>query len=275
MSVTVDGDRRAATGPVIDCDAFIGRAAGSGPAGGRSFSPVELISEMDRVGVTSAVVYHAVAREHAPAAGNDLLLSEVRDHPRLIPAFILLPPHTGEQPPLDEVMARMREHGVRMARMFPASDLAGHRFAVREWCIGTVLTALESARIPLMLDFSLFRRGEPPWDDIYEVCRFHPDLPVILADVQGRNNRTLYPLLDQFPNLYLCSSGLNVHSGLEDVCAKFGSERILLGSAAPVRSMGAAKFHVDRADLDEKQRARLLGGNAARVLGLGPDVQRY
>jgi predicted TIM-barrel fold metal-dependent hydrolase len=273
VSVAVELDLPEANDVVIDCDVFVGLDAGSGVAGGRSLTATDLVSEMDRVGVTTAVVYHVVAREHAPMLGNKLLLAEIRDHPRLIPAFIMLPTHTGEQPPLAELMAQIKEQGVRLARMFPASDLAGHRFAFREWCVGDVLSALESANIPLMLDFSLFRRGEPPWDDIYETYRLHPDLQLVLADVQGRNNRNLYPLLDRFPNIRLCSSGLNVHSGLEDICDRFGAERLLLGSGAPVRSMGAAKFHVDRADLNQKQRTQLLGDNAAALLGLDIEIR--
>ena len=174
--MAVELDLPEANDVVIDCDVFVGLDAGSGVAGGRSLTATDLVSEMDRVGVTTAVVYHVVAREHAPMLGNKLLLAEIRDHPRLIPAFIMLPTHTGEQPPLAELMAQIKEQGVRLARMFPASDLAGHRFAFREWCVGDVLSALESANIPLMLDFSLFRRGEPPWDDIYETYRLHPDL---------------------------------------------------------------------------------------------------
>jgi hypothetical protein len=226
---------------------------------------------MDRLGVDSAVVYHIVALEHAPSVGNDLLLNEVRGVPRLIPAFVLLPTHTRELPPMDEIVVEMREEGVRMARIFPASGLTGHRFPLKEWCAGPMLSALEEAGIPLGIDFSLSRRGEPPWDDVFEMCEHHPDLRIALMDVQGRNNRAMYALMDRFPHLYVASGGLNVHAGLEDICARFGAERLFLGSGSPTRSMGAARLVVDRAALNRQQQAMILGGCAADLLGIVAD----
>jgi predicted TIM-barrel fold metal-dependent hydrolase len=251
---------------LIDGNAFIGRSNAGSLDGGDGLTAEALLAEMDRVGVAEAVVYHIVGREYAPAMGNQMLVDAVRTHPRLHPAWIVLPPFTGEQPPTDELVARMREEGVRVARMFPSTDSLDHRFAVREWCVGPVLAALEEAGIPLQLDYGLFRRGEPPWDDIVEVCQHHPDLPVMLMDVQGRNNRTLYALLDRFEQLSIQTGGLNVHRGIEDVCLRFGADRLVFGSGFPGASMGAARFDLDRALVSEAERAAIGAGNLRRLL---------
>jgi predicted TIM-barrel fold metal-dependent hydrolase len=251
---------------LIDGNVFIGRSNGGSLNAADGLTAEALLAEMDRVGVAEAVVYHVVAREYAPSVGNQMLVDAVRSHPRLHPAWLVLPPFTGELPPSDELVDRMRDEGVRVARMFPSTESLDHRYALREWCVGPVLTALEGARIPLQLDYGLFRRGEPPWDDIVEVCLHHPDLPVILMDVQGRNNRTLYALLDRFQQLSIQTAGLNVHRGIEDVCRRFGADRLVFGSGFPAAGMGAARFDLDRAIISDAERAAIGAGNLRRLL---------
>lgn len=250
----------------LDCSTFIGRSYGRGRSGGHMLRPEDLLGEMDRLGIAGAMTYHALAHEHAPAVGNAELVRELEGHDRLCPVWVVMPPHTGELPPPDELLAQMLAAGVRMARMFPSSVMDGHRFSLADWCCGDLLSALEEARMPLAIDFTLFRRGEPPWDDIYRVSTSHPDLPLILIDVQGRNNRTLYPLLERFENLYIQTAGFNVHDGLEDVARRFGAGRLLYGSGYPVQSMGGARLHVSHALLDDTEKAAIASGNLRRLL---------
>jgi predicted TIM-barrel fold metal-dependent hydrolase len=89
----------------------------------------------------------------------------------------------------------------------------------------------------------------------------------VLVDVQGRNNRNLYPLLAKLPNLYIETAGLNVHHGIEDVCRRFGAERLLFGSGYPIRSMGGALLQTRSADIDESEREMIASGNLRRLLG--------
>ena len=128
----------------------------------------------------------------------------------------------GEFPEPSELLELMRAAGVRMVRMFPSASASSHRFSLATWCIGELLRELERARVPLEVDFALFRRDEPPWDAIHEVCESYPELPIVLIDVQGRNSRSLYPLMSAHGNLYLQTAGVDIHCGLEDMCARFG-----------------------------------------------------
>lgn len=245
----------------FDSTVAIGR-----PATGRELTAPQLLAELDRVGIAEAAAYHVVAREHHAATGNQLLIEELAHTPRLHPVWVVHPHHTGELPPPDQLVADAVASGVRMARMFPSAELAGQRFSLRDWSAGPLLTALETARMPLFLDFTLFRRGEPPWDDVVDVCRNHPELPVVLVEVQGRNNRNLYALLDQFPRLLVQTGGLNVHAGIEDVCARFGAHRLIFGSGYPSASMGAARFHLDRARISPEERGLIASGTLLELL---------
>jgi hypothetical protein len=249
-----------------DCNVFVGRRAGRRYAPAYDVDAARLITEMDRLGVAGAMTYHVLAHELAPALGNERLVVEVAGEPRLEPVWVVLPQHTGELPPGDRLVEEMTRHGVRMARMFPSAELSGHRFSLADWCAGTLLGALAEQRIPLILDFTLFRRGEPPWETVWDVCRRHARLPVLLIGVQGRNNRTLYALLAELPNLLIETSGLNVHRGIEDVCRRFGPQRLVFGSGYPVQSMGGAVFQLQRAELDEDDRGLVASGTLRQLL---------
>ncbi|WP_405394154.1 amidohydrolase family protein [Microbispora hainanensis] len=255
----------------LDCNTFIGRPAGHRPHLTRAVSAGDLVAEMDRVGVHEAAVYHVLAHEYAPETGNELLLRELRQAPegvreRLRPVGVVLPPHTGEMPEPERLVADLLAAGVRMARVFPSSVMAGHRFSLASWCSGELLAELERVRMPLAVDFTLFRRGEPPWREIHDLAGNHPGLPVILMDIQGRNNRTLYPLLKRFGNLLVQSAGFNVHRGLEDLAARFGAHRVVFGSGFPLRSLGGARLHLDRADLPEADKELIASGTLTRLL---------
>ncbi|WP_067177716.1 amidohydrolase family protein [Microtetraspora niveoalba] len=255
----------------LDCNTFIGRPAGHRPYITRAVTAADLVAEMDRVGVHEAAVYHVLAHEYAPEAGNELLLRELAGaaggvRERLRPVGVVLPPHTGEAAEPEPLVAGLLASGVRMARIFPSSDMAGHRFSLAPWCSGELLAALERVRMPLAVDFTLFRRGEPPWREIHDLVECHPDLPVILMDVQGRNNRTLYPLLKRFANLHVQSAGFNVHHGLEDLCERFGAHRVVFGSGYPLRSMGGALLQLDRAGLPAADRELIASGTLTRLL---------
>ncbi len=265
----------------LDCNTFVGRPAGRMPYITQAVTPARLVAELDRVGIHEAAVYHVLAREHAPAAGNALLGRELAglaepERRRLHPVGVVLPPHTGELPEPETLVRELLAGGTRMARIFPSADMGGHRFSLAPWCSGELLTALERARMPLAVDFTLFRRGEPPWREVYDLAESHPDLPVILMDIQGRNNRTLYPLLKRFPNLLVQTAGFNVHHGLEDLCERFGAHRAVFGSGYPVQSLGGARLQLDRADLPEADRALIAGGTLTGLLArAGEGIATY
>lgn len=259
---------------LLDCNVAIGRTVGNRIQGGRHITPPDLLAEMDRVGIDEAMVYHTLSREYDPAYGNSVLGRELAGQARLHPVWTVLPPHTEEVPESDELVSQMRHQGIRMARIFPSAEAGSHRFSLQEWCSGPLFTALETADVPLAIDFCLFRRAEPPWAELNEAASQHPALKVILIGIQGRNNRTLYPLLERHPKIHLETLGYNVHRGIENVVRTFGADRFVFGSGYPGRSLGAARLHIDRADLSARDRQLIAGDNLRRLLGLDPATER-
>jgi predicted TIM-barrel fold metal-dependent hydrolase len=241
----------------FDCNCMVGHFAVPQP--GSFFTVDELLAEMDYCGIARALVYHTWALGYSPAAGNRRLLDEIAGRDRLLPCWVVMPHHTGEMSPPDELIAEMKRHGVRAVRIFPASKF--HHWSLSDWSAGPLLSALAAQRVPLFVGFD-----QITWDTIHRLGTTYPDLPTIVTEVRYEEWRHIYPLLDQLPNLHIELSWMVVHYGLEAAVERFGPARFLFGSRMPIFSAGPALCHINYADLDEEDKALIAGDNLRRLL---------
>ncbi|NBC16070.1 MAG: amidohydrolase family protein, partial [Bacteroidetes bacterium] len=237
-----------------------------GPTDARVPWKVEsLLSDMRHTGIHGTLVWHWTAREYTPTYGNRVLLDEIADHDRLFPCWVLLPHHTGEMAPGPEIVAEMQERGVRAAKLFPQRH--GYRFD--EAVCGDLFTALEAAEIPLLIDVGHYDdHKQATIAEVDRLCTQHPHLPVLLQKTRWEDTRDVYALLLQHPNTYVEFSSFQIHYGLEHLTAQIGADRLLLGTQWPFKSPGAARSFIDYCELDEADKARIAGGNLARLLKL-------
>ena len=239
----------------FDCNCAIGRQ--SVRRNEQLFRPEEVIEEMRRVGIAEALVYHVVARDYFPPAGNARLAAQIGDRRALHPCWVVMPHHTGEMPVGEELVEAMRAGGVRAARVFPKSQ----NFRLNEWTVGRLVSALQDARIPLFLDM-----GETNWDELAQVLTSYPRLPVVLCGVGYRTNRYLYPLLEAFENFHVEIFFYEIHRALEDVCKRFGASRLLFGTGMPFFSPGSVLMTVKYAMIGDADKQAIAGGNLERLL---------
>ncbi len=246
----------------LDCNAAVGRWKHPRPGGYEN--AIELEAILDYLQVEQAIVYHAQAQEtHAPL-GNSWLLDELAGHPRLLPSWLLMPHHTGEMPEPDILLEQMSRKGVRVARLLPG--LKGHRFSMEEWCAGPLLQALESQRIPTLVDFMFFRRDDPDWKLLADLSGRYPNLPIILTGWAGLASRTFYALCKACPNLYLDTSRYALFRGMEAFCEKVGARQLIYGSGLPFIAPGVAMTTITHAEISQEEKALIAAGNLERLL---------
>ena len=242
----------------FDCNCSIGRVAY--PLLHDISDAAGLLREMDTAGIEEALVYHTAARDSDPVIGNEILLDEIGSSVRLHPVWIVLPHHTGEIPEPETLLRDMAENGVKAVRMYPSKEVQS--FSLKDWNAGALLGALAEAHIPLMLDI------EPTgWDTVADVVNRYPKLPVIVADANYRHNRFTYPLFEKHGNFHL---ELSRHFGagvIEDVVARFGSERLLFGTNMPRYTGTAAVSMLTYSDNSRADKENIAGGNLRRLLG--------
>ncbi|MBI9043533.1 MAG: amidohydrolase family protein [Anaerolineaceae bacterium] len=224
----------------------------------------ELEAVLDYLQVDQAVVYHAQAHEsHAPL-GNRMLMEELSGHPRLLPSWVIFTHHTGEIPHPSDLIENMLSRGIRIARLLPGYE--GHRYSFEDWSAGALFQKLEEHRIPILIDFMFFRRDDPDWKLLFDLCCKYPSLPIILTGWSGLASRTFYPLCKVCPNLYIDTSRYALFRGFEVFCEKVGAKQLLYGSGMPRIAPGVAMTTVTHAFISDEEKHLIAKGNLERLL---------
>lgn len=245
---------------LIACDALMGPPRM--PLDGCRPDKADLLSEMARVSIESAIVRHRGALEFGPFDANKVILDELSDADNLLPSWFLTP--DGFEPEFDiaKTVSEMIDAGVKICWTNPSAEAAC--FSILPWCSGPLYEALQAKQIPLLLDYETVTA-----DELNTVLTDFGALRVILinADREGRNRR-LYPLLKAHRNLYLClSHSYSVHLGTEDLCQIFGIDRWVFGMGYPEAEVGAAVAGLMYTDIDDEAKEAIAYGNIERLLG--------
>ncbi len=231
-------------------------------------TPGQLLEEMDRLGIGDALVYSSQARMGDPAAGNRFLLDQIRDHPRLHACWVVLPPGTSQQPLPEDLVSQMKSLGVAAVRMFPGE----HFFPLLERSLRPLLRALAQVHIPLLIDTGResWAQLRLDWREIFAVAESHPQLPLVLLREGGSTARVLFAVWDEVPNIHLDVSYLQQSSIVEEVCGRFGAQRLLFGTNMPEYDPGGPLALLEGAMISPEQRIQMGGNNLRGLLGLQP-----
>jgi predicted TIM-barrel fold metal-dependent hydrolase len=214
-------------------------------------------------GIREALAYHTTSVEDNPAYGNARLLEEIRDMPGLHPVWALLPFAAGELGTPDEVRQALRGNGIKAVLLHPSE----HLYANAEWNCGDLYGMLEQIRMPV---FTRAGAADFSWNELHDLLSDHPDLPVILrgsVNTGYQMDRTLYRLLDTFANLHVETARYLVFWGIEELSRRFGAQRLVFGSEAPLFSPGAAVTTILTSSLPLCDKELVARGNLMRLMG--------
>jgi len=234
-------------------------------------TPEQLLAEMDFCNVDEALVTCAAQRCDSPIVGNELVVRETKGHPRLHPAWAILPPQTEElAPTVDAFIADMGRNNVRALWAFPARN----KYLLNATTFGTLFEALIERSIPLFFPLTEAVPGLSGhaayhfgWQLVDTLLAQFPRLTLVAAEqhVWGED-RYFRPLVERYRNLYLDISTYEQGRGLEDFCRKYGPERLLFGTHYPEVPMGGAVLNVANSDISDSDKELIAGGNLRRLL---------
>ena len=224
-----------------------------------------LLTALDGHGIDKALVTHTYAKWHEPASGNARLMQEIAGQPRLEPCWVVLPAATGEVGPEAEQVDQLLAAGVRVARLCAAA----HRLSLEPWEIEPLVAALAARRVPLLLDFDLNHWSETKpqrYRFAHWAGREYPDMPLVLLREPGTELRTLLPLLDVCPNLFIETSYMQAHHGIRLLVERYGAQRLLFGTGLPVWDPGLPITGLTYAGLAPADLATVAGGALRRLM---------
>lgn len=223
-----------------------------------------LLDAMDSYGIGRALVTHAMAKWHDPTSGNRRLMEEIAGQDRLVACWVVLPAATGEAPAEPEQVAQLLAAGARAARLCPPA----FRLSLEPFEVEGLLGALAERRVPLLLDLDNTHWSEArPWRFVEWACRTYPSLPLVLLREPQANFRTLFPLLDRCPNLYVETSYLQGHDAIRLLVERWGAGRLVFGTGLPVWDPALPITGLTYAGLDGPALAAVAGGTLERLMG--------
>ncbi|MGQ9455463.1 MAG: amidohydrolase family protein [Armatimonadota bacterium] len=239
----------------FDCNAQVGRFGA--PEKEHYFEPGELIARLGECGISRALVFHALAKELHPAEGNRALSEAICGKPELAACWVAMPHHTGEMPPPGEFVWEMKQAGARAVRLFPAY----HNYQLADWCVGEMLDEFEARGVPVFIEAS-----QTNYDQLARVLKSHPKLRLVVMQTSYRCDRYVYPLMEKYEYFTVETSSYLVAGGIEAICERFGSSRLVFGTGAPYLEPGAAVALITFADISWEDKQAIASGNLERLL---------
>lgn len=236
---------------------------GSGAYGLPDFANAsDLLQHMDYLGVDRSLVWHTLARDLNPTTGNKMLLEELSDSARLIPAFVTAPADVYENGALDFLRSAFTEKGLKALRIFPATS----RFS-----LGLLERLLEETAEFEPVIFWNFKdtTGRTDKIELANIAKKFPKINFVLTELMWGQFSDAVDLMWRAENIHIDTSWLHMRDTIELLCDEFGAKRVLFGLGFKSH-YGAAVADLAHARINDEERELIAHGNAERLLGLEP-----
>jgi predicted TIM-barrel fold metal-dependent hydrolase len=140
-----------------------------------------------------------------------------------------------------------------------------HRHHVAPWAMGELYAAMESARLPLVLDLE-----QTSYGDVHAIASAYPRLPIVCWGAWYVDERLHLPLLDACPNVRIGLAGttriFNPTFGIERYTSRYGAGRLVFGSAWPRQAAGGPLTYVRYAAVPAAAKTAILGDTVRELL---------
>lgn len=227
-----------------------------------------MLAAMDMAGVDIACVFCSF-RSNA-ARGNDQNARFVRAHPDRFIGFLFVTPHYPDEM-LVEMPRAVDELGMKGIKIYP--PYFSHDVTHPAW--EPVFAFAHERRLPIISHTDGVdpivnpNRGEPGM--FVQWARKYPNASIVFAHAGNFSSgrRSCIEAARQCPNIFIeiCSSWRHFDS-IEELVAGAGEDRILFGSDLPLMDPRVQMGRVMTADLSDQAKRKILGDNAAGLLGL-------
>jgi uncharacterized protein len=196
---------------------------------------------------------------------NDLTHAMVRLHPDALTGFCFVNPRAGADACLREIDRCVVKRGFRGIKLWLSVNCRSRK-------VDPVLARSVELGVPVLQHAwcnVLGREGEESSPgDVADLAARFPAARIIVAHLAGIGVRGLCEIAPH-PNVWVDTAGGQPVAGLvEEAVARLGVGRVLYGSDLPMRDFSSQLGRIRGARISERDRRRLLGGNARRLLGI-------
>jgi predicted TIM-barrel fold metal-dependent hydrolase len=237
---------------VIDAHAHLGDFGGWANV---RISDDQMISDMDRFHIEKTVVF---------MFPNDIVRQAVQKYPDRLIGFVWVNPYDGEKA-LDEVKRAIDDWGFKGIKLHPLL----HAFIPCDDMVMPIMDLAKQFSIPV-----LFHSGHPPFSlpwQIGEVAEEFPDVPIIMGHMGHGHGCYIHGSImtaKKYPNIYLETSGMPMHTKIKEAYEQVGSDRIMYGSDAPFHHHSVEMQKVRVSGLDDTALEKVFYENAAKLIDI-------
>lgn len=239
----------------FDCNAFIG--IHNNPYIESPFGVRALEKNIEDSGLQECMIYHSASVLYDPAYGNELLIEQAKNKIGLYFVWVVVPEYFNTERETEFFFSKVIENKISAIKIFPRY----HSFNLTNGSMDNFLSYLNSKRIPLLVD-----QEEISWEEISYILKNHPDIYLLLQNVGYRMERYISPFLEKYKNFYLDISRYQAHGGIEYLCGRFGSERLLFGSAMPIFSPEPIMTMIYNAKVSWQEKENISSKNLLRLV---------
>ena len=242
----------------LDCNVHYGVPAQHTP-----LMPVPTVDalrkEMQRAGVSGAVVRRDEVYWEGVGIGNRMVAQDIAPYDELFGLWAILPPHTHEVPEPEDMLGEMKRH--KIVGWFCWPEL--HRYVFRDFAMGKWFRLAEEHRVPIFLG----QGSGVSLAELADVLEKHPELRVVwLGQGVWPDDRYIRPFLKEFPGFHLDLSRYMADGGLEELVEEYGPERLLYGSGFYDMYFGGGMLMIRHAQIPEGAKDLIAGGNLRRLM---------
>ena len=219
-----------------------------------SITAEELIRDMDEYNVEKAVISTFPIRESIEA---------VDKYPdRLIGAAWVNPM---EKDACDIIKEAVKNHGFKGIKLHPLSQA----YLPNDECVFPIAELAGELDIPLMI-----HTGHPPFSlpwSVAQLADIYPDIKMVMIHMGHGNGMYVQSAIDmakKYPNLYLETSGMPMHTKIKEAYEQVGADRIMWGLDAPFHHPTVEMQRTIVSGLTDRQLEDGFYNNAKKLLKL-------
>ena len=230
----------------------------------------ELLRRLDQVGVDKAICWPMVSYTRELAPDNRAIYEGGKAHPDRIIGFAGVNPLLGVDVAMDELNRCIEVYGAKGVKLNGARD--GYYIDDPKLSL-PLIERIAGAGIALAFHCGSndFEKTHP--FRIAKISEIYPDLPIMIVHMGGSGSPSIHDavidLAAKYANWYLIDSEADYRKILEAVDT-LGDDRVCYGSDTPFCPMRYewGLRQVVYGDLSSEGKARVFGGNIARMLGI-------
>jgi predicted TIM-barrel fold metal-dependent hydrolase len=223
----------------------------------------DLIALLDKVGIEQTVVASTRSVFTDCKMGNDEVDHLAKNSNGRVHAFAIVNP-IFEKAACD-LLKSANQSGMRGFRLTPQH----HQYHLDDDPgLNEVLALGQDLGMTVVIPIRLILHWGLPQLDVREinsVAQNFPKLKIIVGGVNYSEVRDTLAVMRRHENVGIETSCLQMVNGIETLVNKAGAERVYMGTGLPLMYPLPGIYKIQKAQISEKEKELILGGNAARI----------